>query len=415
MPRLFVVDELFAAPEFSRYDARFLNFYRRLPDFGWEPLVFSQYLSRRFNGLRRMGRLLLPHLFNGEVRNGGVSVRLGVPPPVRPGANGVHGGFAAPFLQQVARGLLRRRPMDLLYSSGHSVESHQFAAKIAAQHDMPWVADFSRLLMLASLEEKAATALPHDAEILFRGVVKSGGLVIVHTEEVRNRWLGLFPRLPRARVRIVPDGFDGSIGEELLERNGEKKSLFTLLFAQPLVNMKALSTLLQALAAVFAKHPSWKNEFRVLWRGPLSGRMMEVLHRKQMEKIFHRIREEEWRGMARLPEFHVLLALPPEQIHGDFFVTPMLHALLAARRPLLAIGPEAGIRRLVREEGLGREFATDDARGVAAALIYWFVEFKSGAFSMLSQLPADLTHETTARKLVELLNHVWRQAEPHFR
>ncbi len=388
MPRVLIIDEIAYRPPIIAQDFRLNQFVRFLPDAGWEPVCLS-------DELRRSGEAG-PGPDERPARDNGLALQDLNGMAKMPASAQVQLVWRFPGIYWAASRLAKTGEFDLIFSFGHSLETHWLAGHLARKFDLPWIPDLSRLPM------------PKQADLtlwqrnLLSGVLDmlmdSASLIVISSEDRRDLWLSRLSQMPRAKMRYLPEGFDPS--DEREEQLKAKKSApFRILFSQSVLHLRALRAFLLALEAIFKKHPAWMRDFLLLWEGPVHDEIKGFLARVAGEKQFVWLNGQENGNPAQHPRAEVILTFLPEHPAADFWVYASFYRLLPENRPFLAIGPDCSLRRFIRREKLGREFDPEEINGIVAALTYWFVEFKNGTLQPWQKDVRDFGYDRLTRQL----------------
>ena len=388
MPRVLIIDEIAYRPPIVAQDFRLNQFVRFLPDAGWEPVCLSDELRRS----REVG----PEAGKHSTHANGLAVRGLNGIVKRPKSVHVQLVWRFPGIYWSANRLARTGEFNLIFSFGHSLETHWLAGYLARKFDLPWIPDLSRLPMPS--ETRLSRWQRNMLQNVQTMLLQSAALVVISSEDRRDLWLGRLSQMPRAKMRYLPEGFDPHV--QIQMRSQSKHSApFRILFSQPVLHLRALRAFLLALEAIFKKHPAWMRDFVLLWEGPVHDEIKGFLARVAGEKQFVWLNGQENGNFAQHPRAEVILTFLPEHPAADFWVYASFYRLLPESRPFLAIGPDCSLRRFIRREKLGREFDPQEINGIVAALTYWFVEFKNGTLQSWKKDVRDFGYDRLTRRL----------------
>jgi glycosyltransferase involved in cell wall biosynthesis len=274
-------------------------------------------------------------------------------------------------LAQATR-LLRRRPVELLYSSHPPASAHLLALLLKRATGLPWVADF----------RDGWTSDPLDPELercrwrlsleqrLERSVVRRADAVVAATE-ISADHLRQLCGSATTKVRVIPNGFDPEAlgpAAPLPPRRLPLRLVHTgsFRYSHP---CRTPFPLLAALTLLLAEDPAWGARLRLVLVGQLSPEeeaAATVLARAGVvELVGPQPRAEALRLQATA---HVLLLVDHVRPWPASNVPGKLYEYLAAGRPVLALCGAGMVQRLVTELGAGWCAAGDDPAAIAAAL-----------------------------------------------
>ncbi len=388
MPRVLIIDEITHASPGRPQDFRLSQFIRFLPDAGWEPVCLSH---RRFARAGKAAARRLqkrPNAGLGEPQRNGTANAAALPP--------LQWIWRFPGIYWDASRLAQTGDFDLIFSFGHALETHWLAGHLAGKFGLPWIPDLSRLTVPADGQPSIwRRNLLQSVEGM---LTQSAAMAVISSEDRRDIWLDRLPQMPRAKIRYLPEGFDPFFDQRTSSENG-RASTFRILFSQPVLHLRALRGFLLALESIFKKHPAWMRDFLLLWQGPIHDEIKGFLARVAGEKQFIWLKDQENGASEKPPRPEVILTFLPEQPTADFQVHASFFRLLPENRPYLAIGPDCSLRRFIRREKLGREFDPEEISGIAAALTYWFVEFKNGTLQSWQKDVREFGYDHLTRQL----------------
>lgn len=355
---------------------------RYLPEFGWEPKV----LTERSNGAGG-GVLTAPDAFKRLLR-----------PRPRPEVSGSPGlsnraGRRTKSLRGVARNLLlfpdraagwipagivaalratRRQRFDAVLSTSPPVSAHVVAYAVARVRGLPWIADYRDLWYgnLYAPKGRARASLELWLERAIRR--RANAITVVHNDLLAQQDRTFGPSFGEA----IPAAFDPAEWEDV---DDLPPAEFRLCYAGTLYEgRRRLDLLLSAISSLRTRCNPAGTAVRVDYYGPDAGLVQRLAASSGVSDAVscHGIveRARVLRALRRSAALLVLLDMRPETA-GE--LGSKLFECVAARRPVIAIGPDGGaVQAFLARHQIGW-YATDLA-GTEAAVQAAYEAFASG-------------------------------------
>ena len=361
---------------------RAVKFARYLPDFGWHPVVLAP---------RRGFYHQDPTLEDGAVeveRSSSIELsraaRQGLAgrggddlTPLRPqGMLARVQRFARrwlylpdaqagwyPFAVQAGRRLLREGRFDAVFSSSFPITAHLVARRLAADHRLPWVAEFrDPWTDVAPADSRLRRAIDRRLE---DGILARASAVVTVSEGFAD----LLRAHSARHVEVIPNGFDPA---DYPADEGTDDHIAFLGTYYP--GRQDLDTAIEALGALARQ--GQLGATRLLFVGDQGPQVRASLEAAGLGGRFnvtgflpHR---EALRAITRARL--LLLVGARDAAPGDPFVRGWIPAktfeYLGARRPILCVGnPHSEMADLVRQSGAAAVVASGDRDQAAAAIL----------------------------------------------
>jgi glycosyltransferase involved in cell wall biosynthesis len=363
---------------------RTLHFVRRLPEFGYTPVVLTtaafggsseEQVQRAWEPLK-----LYRQLRNQEARAGTAPSDRRTDPGRLKGLIGTLRRWAlfpdlqitwAPFALQRALRVVEREAPAALYSTYPPASAHLLGLWLKRRTGLPWVADFRDAWAADPLEPDLPRWRRCLEQQLEQTVVEAADQVIAATEGsaeyLRLRYAG-----SAARVRVITNGFDpeefGDI-QTAPPMGGPLRLVHTgsFSYSHP---QRSPQALFAALEALLAEDPAWASRLRLVLAGSLSPgerRAAAALEAAGMVDCLGSL--ERRQALELQQQAHLLLLIdharpwPTTNVPGKFY------EYLAARRPILALCGPGMVAELMGRLGIGLCAPPDDAAAIRRALV----------------------------------------------
>lgn len=273
-----------------------------------------------------------------------------------------------------ALSLMKRAPIDLVYSSAPPVSAHLAAMQVARRARVPWVADFRDLWT-----ENPAYSAPYWRRALDRrleGRILAGADGIVTVSEHLASALADRVR-PGVPVLNIPNGYDEAdfAGETARERGPDR---FCIVHAGTFYGHQSPFSFLRGVEQLFKDEPEARERLRIRFVGSVGSRFEPLLtsFEKRNPGVLERTGYvEHGRAIAEILAADALLLV----IGGDSksttgVMTGKLFEYLRAGRPILLLGaPNGEAAQLLRKTGAGEALDHSEPSQVAALLSRWMV------------------------------------------
>ncbi len=278
-------------------------------------------------------------------------------------------GWYWPALRK-SQEVIRRSPVRVIYSSSPPYAAHLVARRLRQKYGVPWVADFRDPWTLAATYRPRTRLHGSVDAFLERAIVTEADFLVANTEMNRANLLERYG-LPCEKVRVIPNGFDPADFPpgKTPEAKAFTISCFGKFYAMrnSEVFFEACRNFIQLHGNIFLRFWGWQpREVRRAARKILPRDTWEI-----RERIEHHQVVREMQKSAVL-----LLNLPNEDCRH--WVPGKLYEYLAADRPILLIGPEAGnAAQILRETETGQAVGENKEK-ILALLESLYQSFRQG-------------------------------------
>jgi glycosyltransferase involved in cell wall biosynthesis len=372
---------------------RALHFARRLPEFGYTPVVLT---TAAFGGadepqVRRAWEplALYRQWRNPAARAGTAPSSLRTDPGRLRGLVGFLRRWAAfpdlqitwvPFALRRADAVVEREAPAALYSTYPPASAHLLGLLLKRRTGLPWVADFRDAWTSDPLEPDLPAWRQALERRLEQAVVEGADAVIAATELSAAALRQHYPRAA-SRVRVITNGFDPeefSGARALPPAGGPLRLAHTgsFSYSHPRRSPRALFA---AIESLLAEDKAWAGRLRLVLAGSLSPAERQAAATLEAAGVVECLGAVERRRALELQQqAHLLLLLdharpwPASNVPGKFY------EYLAAGRPVLALCGPGMVAELVRRLGAGWCAPPDDAEAIRRALAGAWERFARG-------------------------------------
>ncbi len=264
--------------------------------------------------------------------------------------------------------LVRAAP-DVVFSTADPWSSHLFAACVARRVGVPWVADFRDPWTLCPFRGRGPRLTRAINRAFERRVMEQASHTTFTTERTLERYRKAYPAAAQ-RMSCLPNGFDASLLaaplDQPLEPLAPTQPLRLCFFGRfrPLSPARAI---LLALGRLLERNPQARGHVRLHAVGALAADDAALARALRVADTFEPIAPVPYeQTLCALRRHDIsLLSTAPER---DDVIPSKLWDYLAARRPILSLGRNPDVARLLSTCAAGIQLDPDHTADVAELL-----------------------------------------------
>lgn len=238
--------------------------------------------------------------------------------------------------------------------------------------------------------------------------IRSAAAIISSTAEIQDALLERYPRAPRDRFVVIPNGFDAAD----LPRAASSPSVpsptdaMTVAYFGSLYRNRDPGPLFDALR-ILKDEGLGSDRLRVEHVGPANVRAEAAARAAGVDDMFVSVGKLPYReALMRMRCASALLIIGAEDT-DQFCVATKTYEYLWAQRPILALVPRGPIQRLVEEEGRGRAVNPHDVAAIAESLRTMLREHELGRLAAITPQGIDrFDRKSLTRELASVLSRV---------
>ena len=372
---------------------RWLKFAKYLPDFGWEPIIYTplnpeanvtdaQLLSEVPAGITVIKRKIIePYGLYKRLlgKKGGGAIKANIIADKPKGllqrlSLYVRGNLFIPdprflWIAPSARFLkryLREHPVDAIISTGPPHSMHLIAKRVSKATGIRWVADFrdpwTQIFYFKHLHLGKFAESKH--ENLEQKVLDSCNRVVVVSPQMQRD----FRRMTTTRVELVTNGFDES--DFMTPAAPLEPGYFYIVHTGLFPENANPDLLWEAMGEKAAEEPRFANSLRILLAGSTDSSVIESIRTNGLGGSLTDlgyIGHSEAVGLQKGASL-LLLTLRKEP-EAAAIITGKFFEYLASGRRILAVGPESGdLGAMLTSAGAGSINEFSDKAGLRASL-----------------------------------------------
>jgi glycosyltransferase involved in cell wall biosynthesis len=298
---------------------------------------------------------------------------------------------------------LRENPVDAVISSGPPHSMHLIALQLKKKLNLPWIADFRDPwtnidyypeLLLTQL----ADSKHHRLE---KAVVSQADCIVT----VGSKMTEEFEALGAKRVETITNGFDTSdYDNSPVETDKE----FTIAHFGTINKARNPLVLWDALTRLLKTNPEFGNHLKLKFIGRLDTSVLSSLQETGLIRYLEKtdfIPHNE--VVTRERQSQVLLLLINNTPNAEGILTGKFFEYLAAKRPILAIGPTKGdVAEILEKSNAGEIAGFTDVYGLTAKLEKYYANYLQGNLKVNTDTINAYSRFELTRKLSSVLNDI---------
>jgi glycosyltransferase involved in cell wall biosynthesis len=378
---------------------RWLKFVKYLQAFGIEPVVYTvdnaSYLKEDFalvNEVPKNIKILRQPIWEPtsllfwkkkkQVKNGVANLSSGgflsfirgnffIPDPkvmwVKPSVN---------YLQRY----LDANPIDVIISTGPPHSMHLIAERLHKKNDIKWLADFRDPwtdLYYNAAFKKLSFAKYSDKK-MEHNVLKKADCILTVSATLQQE----FSKIAK-RVEVITNGYDEEVPENQM---AALDTVFSISYIGLLPNESNPKVLFEVLRQFCIEIEDFKKDLQLNFIGDIAMEVKAEIRRNGLEEntsflgyVSHQ------KAIAYQCASQVLLLLIPNVKNNKGILTGKLFEYLAAKRPILALGPEEGdLANILKASNAGVVVAYDNQEKLKLEIYKSYQAYKENCLGVSS-------------------------------
>lgn len=410
---------------------RWLKFSKYLQNFGWEPVIYTaengEYAEIDNSNQKDIvpGVTILkqpiwePYMFykkfigqkKSEKVNVGFLTERKKPKLAEKVAVWIRGNFFIPDARRFwikpsvkyLTNYLKANPVDAIISSGPPHSMHLIAIQLKYKLNIPWIADFRDPwtnidfypeLLLTSLADRKHHRLE-------KKVVTTADCVVTVGSKMSEEYAALGAQ----RIETITNGFDTSdYSNDPVELDRE----FSIAHFGTINKARNPMVLWKALVRMIKENTEFEKYLKLKFIGRIDTSVITSLEEAGLLKYLDKtefIAHDE--VVIKERQSQLLLLLINNTPNAEGILTGKFFEYLAAKRPIVAIGPRKGdVANILYDSKAGEICGFEDVDGLVEILTKHFEAFKRGNLNVNTDNINAYSRFELTRKLVSLLNDI---------
>lgn len=299
---------------------------------------------------------------------------------------------------------LTDHPVEMIISTGPPHSMHLIAMTLASRFKIPWLADFrdpwTKIDFYKDLRLSArADALHRKLE---KQVLKQADGVTVISNSMADDFNKIVPR----HYDVITNGFDQDdmTGEPVVEP--DKK--FSIAHIGTLVSSRNPLTLWEALKSMVGEDPQFASDLEIKLVGKVDFQVTASIGEHGLTEFVRRIDYMPHNEVVQCQrQSQVLLLIINNTPNAKMILTGKFFEYLAAKRPILCLGPVAGdAAKILSETNAGLLAGFDDLQSMKQHIQQFYRDFKNGTLRSASTEIDRYSRSALTRELCVILDRI---------
>ncbi len=297
---------------------------------------------------------------------------------------------------------IKDNPVDAIITTGPPHSMHLIGLGLKKKlPSLPWLADFRdpwtnidfyKDLNLSWISDK----IHHLYE---NKVIQNADCVTVVSNGMREEFELMNPK----KLEVITNGYDSSDAENLTI---EFDSKFTISHIGTLNAARNPRTLWKVLGQISAENKEFATDLQIQLVGKVDFSIIEDIKLYQLENNLNKIDYlTHSEAILKQQSSQVLLLLINNSANAKGILTGKFFEYLAAKRPVLAIGPTDGdVAKILTETNAGRMADFEDENETKKIILEYYTQFKTGKLTVHSGSVEKFSRRSLTNELSNILN-----------
>ncbi len=306
-------------------------------------------------------------------------------------------GWVKPSVSFLSK-YISENPVDVVITTGPPHSLHLIGMQLQKDLNVKWISDFrdpwTTIHYHKSLRLSKASARKHKA--LEASVLKSADIITV-TSPTTKKEFGMITEKP---IEVITNGYD--IAEK---SDFTTDSVFSISHIGSLLSERNPEVLWKILAEICKENAPFKNDLQLKFAGALSEEVKQSLENFALIgncEILGYVSHSE--ALQLQNKSQVLLLVEINSAETRAIIPGKIFEYLAARRPIIALGPkESDIEGIIAETKSGKFFSYWDDDELKAEILQLYKGFKNGHLKVSSEGIEKYSRKELTKQMASLI------------
>ena len=295
--------------------------------------------------------------------------------------------------------LLEKENIDTIITTGPPHSVHLIGHRLIQTHKIKWVADFRdpwtsigyhKKLKLTRRSQQKHKQLEHM-------VLNNADTIVVTSKTTKTEFEGLTPK----PIFVITNGYDSDAeGQMPLTKD------FTISHIGSLLSGRNPIILWQVLEELLRGNEAFKACFKLRLAGVVSEDVLKSIYDSGLQDYTELIGYVSHEMAVQLQQESQVLLLVEIDSHETKGILPgKLYEYMAARRPILAIGPpQWDAATIIGETHSGATFGYGSKNGLKDVILEWFEAYQKGSLTTAPKGIEKYSRRELSRELAKLIS-----------
>ncbi|HWY98677.1 MAG TPA: glycosyltransferase family 4 protein [Bacteroidia bacterium] len=305
---------------------------------------------------------------------------------------------------------LKQNPVDVIISTGPPHSMHLIAQKLKEKLNLPWLADFrdpwTNIDFYADLMLTSGSDRKHKK--LELGVLQKADAVVSVGETMSEELKNILEKKASKQNKFysITNGYDPDDYISTGEVKPDKK--FTMAHIGSLDKSRNPKLLWKVLSELVKKDSAFVNDLEIKLVGKVDFSVQEDIEKNGLASHLNKIAYLTHKEVTLVQkQSQVLLLLINKTPNAKGIVTGKFFEYMAAKRPILVIGPVGGdVDKILNETHAGLLADYDDATTLEKNILHYYNNFKAGKLDSESVNIEKYSRKMLTGEIVKVLNSI---------
>ncbi len=294
--------------------------------------------------------------------------------------------------------IIATEAIDTLITTGPPHSLHLIGLGLKQSGQLKWVADFRDPWTTIGYHKKLklTNSSKKRHKQLERQVLNDADAIVVTSSTTKKE----FQRLTSVPIHVITNGYDVEVNQST-----ELDTKFTISHIGSLLTGRNPDNLWAVLSQLTQENEAFKNVFELHLTGVVSKDVLDNIYGHGLEPYVHLVAYlSHDAAVKRQQESQVLLLVEINSPETAGIIPGKVFEYLAAKRPILAIGPkEWDAGDVINECKAGYVFDYQNREELKNVLLGWFTAYQNGELQIASQNIEKYSRKALTNKLAEIL------------
>ncbi len=293
---------------------------------------------------------------------------------------------------------LKENPVNCIITTGPPHSLHLIGEGLKGALQTPWISDFrdpwTTIHYHKSLHLSKASEKSH--KVLENKILAASDRIIVTSLKTKLE----FKKITQTPVDVITNGFD--ISEKIIPT---LDTSFSLVHIGSLLSERNPTILWKVLSEICKKNPVFAKDFRLKLIGSVSKDVLKSIQEWGLKDTCEVIGYVSHKKALQFQHHAQLLLLVEMNLPETRSIIPgKLFEYLAAKRPIIALGPEdSDVASIIFETKSGSYFNYNEEMSLKEKLLFHYKDFKKGSLHVASENIEKYSRRELTRKMDELI------------
>ncbi len=296
---------------------------------------------------------------------------------------------------------IKENPVDLIITTGPPHSLHLIGLTLKETLNLKWIADFrdpwTTIHYHKSLKLSKSSERKHKQ--LEAQTLSTADRIVVTSPSTKKE----FEEITKTPIEVITNGY-----EILEEIHRIPDTSFTLAHIGSLLSERNPNVLWQVLSEICNENESFANDFKMKLVGAISKDIISSIHKYGLQEncdVMGYVTHKE--ALQLQHNAQVLLLVEMDRPETRAIIPGKLFEYLAAKRPILALGPkESDIVEIISETNSGAYFNYTEEDQLKKQILSYYKDYQKGTLNIASQHIIKYSRRELTKKMSEVIKKV---------